>query len=158
VIRDIASNLTFRQALPADAEALRRACWPDWPQHVADELLERASARSTQGRGYAVVACEHGVVRGYGQVTIWGDSGEIADLIVDARHRGRGIGTAIIRHLTGSVRKWGLSVVEIGVAASNPRALALYQRLGFRADRTLLISLGNGPEPVIYLRKTVDEE
>ena len=44
------------------------------------------------------------------------------------------------------------ALVEIGVALSNPRAMALYQRLGFVEDRVINLDLGSGAEPVMYLK------
>jgi ribosomal protein S18 acetylase RimI-like enzyme len=52
----------------------------------------------------------------------------------------------------------GLREVEIGAADSNPRALALYRRLGFRDSRRVLLELGSGPELVLYLSKTLEED
>ena len=47
--------------------------------------------------------------------------------------------------------------IEIGAAVANPRAVALYRRLGFRDERQLFLNLGNGNEPVIYLRLELDK-
>ena len=47
------------------------------------------------------------------------------------------------------------AVLEIGVALSNHRALDLYRRLGFHDHHTIQIDLGIGPEPVLYLEKSL---
>ena len=65
--------------------------------------------------------------------------------------RSHGIGSAIIGALIDIARQWPIPQVEIGAALSNPRALALYRKLGFRDQRTLNLDLGHGPEPVVYL-------
>jgi GNAT superfamily N-acetyltransferase len=46
--------------------------------------------------------------------------------------RSRGIGTGLIRAAEELARDRGLPVVGIGVALHNPRATALYKRLGYR--------------------------
>ncbi|KOU74365.1 acetyltransferase [Streptomyces sp. MMG1533] len=46
--------------------------------------------------------------------------------------RSRGIGTALIRAAEDLARGRGLTVVGIGVGRDNPRAAALYDRLGYR--------------------------
>ncbi|MEU6252852.1 GNAT family N-acetyltransferase [Streptomyces sp. NPDC047043] len=46
--------------------------------------------------------------------------------------RSRGIGSQLIRAAEELARKRGLTVVGIGVGRDNPRAAALYQRLGYR--------------------------
>jgi ribosomal protein S18 acetylase RimI-like enzyme len=97
------------------------------------------------------VACNDYRILGYGQLTIWPRTTEISDLIIAPDYRGSGIGTAIIGGLVDKVRSLHLPHVEIGVALSNPRALALYQRLGFKQDRIINLDIGHGSEPVMYL-------
>ena len=46
--------------------------------------------------------------------------------------RGHGIGRALIDQLVGTARDAGRSRVTLDVAASNPRAEALYRRAGFK--------------------------
>ncbi|WP_079085164.1 GNAT family N-acetyltransferase [Streptomyces dysideae] len=46
--------------------------------------------------------------------------------------RSRGIGSALIRAAEQLAREHGSTVVGLGVAADNPRAAALYERLGYR--------------------------
>jgi ribosomal protein S18 acetylase RimI-like enzyme len=88
---------------------------------------------------------------GYAQLTSWPRVAEISDLIVASEYRNHGIGTALIHYLIEHARGWRASRVEIGVAASNPRAYALYKRLGFAEDRVITLDMGNGEEAVSYL-------
>ena len=46
-------------------------------------------------------------------------------------HRGRGIGTALIRTALESARQRGLKRVELHVRENNKRAIALYEKFGF---------------------------
>jgi RimJ/RimL family protein N-acetyltransferase len=50
---------------------------------------------------------------------------------VDREWRGRGIGAALIEAILAWAREIGIGRVEIQAWSSNPRALALYERLGF---------------------------
>jgi len=102
------------------------------------------------------VATLNAQVVAFGQLTLWSRVAEISDLSVTQAQRGRGIGTALLKHLIalGAARR---AVIEIGVAQRNVRALSLYQRLGFRHDRTLLLDLGQGVEPVLYLTLSVSD-
>lgn len=93
---------------------------------------------------------------GFGQLTIWSRSAEISDLIVSEAWRNQGIGSAMIARLIESARSLAKNRVEIGVAARNQRALALYRRLGFREDRTLNLDVGDGLEPVMFLQLDLD--
>lgn len=56
-------------------------------------------------------------------------------LCVAPEHRGRGIGTALLDAATDLARDRGLRAVGLSVVDANPRAEALYRRLGFRPVR-----------------------
>ncbi|NNN33978.1 GNAT family N-acetyltransferase [Streptomyces sp. S3(2020)] len=61
------------------------------------------------------------------------DCPEIGGLdVFPAELRSRGIGTALIRAAERLAGERGLTVVGIGVGKDNPRAAALYARLGYR--------------------------
>jgi ribosomal protein S18 acetylase RimI-like enzyme len=55
---------------------------------------------------------------------------------VSATHRGRGIGTMLIRRLLRIAGEAGIELVSLSVEQDNP-ALRLYEREGFRAHRVL---------------------
>jgi ribosomal protein S18 acetylase RimI-like enzyme len=57
--------------------------------------------------------------------------GELGNLHVAEAARGRGAGTALIRLAEQVARERGQTQVTIAVAEDNPRAAALYQRLGY---------------------------
>jgi ribosomal protein S18 acetylase RimI-like enzyme len=61
-----------------------------------------------------------------------GDVHYLAHLAVMPELRGQGVGHALIDHLVGLAREAGRRRIALDVAASNPRAQALYQRTGFR--------------------------
>ncbi len=147
----------LRRSLPRDAAELQAACWPEWPLDSVRELLVRAETIAGHGRGLGVVASKGHQILGYGQLTLWPRAAEISDLIVTPAYRGNGVGTAIILYLIDQARAWHLSCVEIGAALANPRAMALYQRLGFTEDRIIDLDLGSGLEPVMYLSMRLDE-
>jgi ribosomal protein S18 acetylase RimI-like enzyme len=56
----------------------------------------------------------------------------IAELVVAATHRGRGIGTRLIAALEDVARAQGLARIGIGVLSGNERVHGLYRRLGYR--------------------------
>jgi ribosomal protein S18 acetylase RimI-like enzyme len=57
-------------------------------------------------------------------------------LCVAAEARGMGIGTALLAALGEDGRRRGYRALRLDVVDTNPRARALYERLGFRAIRT----------------------
>ncbi|CAQ02888.1 GNAT family N-acetyltransferase [Clavibacter sepedonicus] len=66
---------------------------------------------------------------GAGQLDLRGDVPELRNLRVDEAERGRGIGTAIMR---AAEERVGSGPLAVGVGLDNPRARALYERLGYR--------------------------
>jgi ribosomal protein S18 acetylase RimI-like enzyme len=56
----------------------------------------------------------------------------VAELVVAASHRGRGIGTRLIAAMEDLARAQGLGRIGIGVLAGSDRVHALYRRLGYR--------------------------
>jgi ribosomal protein S18 acetylase RimI-like enzyme len=120
--------------------------------------LNRTLALSAKRRAFGLVAVpvqQDDRPVAYGQVTCWPRVAEISDLIVSPAWRGQGVGSDMIHMLIGQASAWPVPAVEIGVAISNNRALALYRRLGFVDARTLRFDLGNGPEPVLYLNLNI---
>lgn len=57
-------------------------------------------------------------------------------IFVDASGRGMGVGTALLQAVADAARARGLDQVQLDVIDTNPRARALYERMGFRATGT----------------------
>jgi GNAT superfamily N-acetyltransferase len=55
----------------------------------------------------------------------------VIDLIVAVEARGQGLGAALIQWVQASAASAGAEAVDLSVLTSNPRARALYLRLGF---------------------------
>jgi GNAT superfamily N-acetyltransferase len=71
---------------------------------------------------------------GSGQLDLRGDVTQLRNLGVDEAERGRGIGTAIMR---AAEERVGSGRLTVRVALDNPRARALYERLGYRGTGEL---------------------
>lgn len=144
--------LTLRPVRLTDVDSLCADCWPSRPFSTVYNLVGRATRSDSERRGLGlVVPCEGGVC-GYGQMLLWPSCAEISDMVVTEAYRGRGYGTAIIQTLVRDAVKMGAEEVEIGAALNNPRAAALYRRLGFKDSHTVLLNLGKGKEHILYLR------
>ncbi len=67
---------------------------------------------------------------------------------VDQRHRGRGIGTALISALFEWAPRNSITRIECEAFAANPRAIELYDRLGFEREGVRRGAVIIGGEPV----------
>jgi GNAT superfamily N-acetyltransferase len=56
------------------------------------------------------------------------------DLVVVPERRGRGIGSALLRHVIDSAREAGLTRITLLTDRGNKRAQALYRKMGFVAS------------------------
>ena len=148
----------LRPVAANDSLSLQQTCWPERSVEAIEELLQRAEGLARRRRGLGIVALADNFANcaiGYAQLTMWPRTGEISDLIVAEDWRNQGLGSAMIGYLVEKARAWPMPQVEIGVAMNNPRALALYRRLGFKDDRLINLDLGGGPEAVTYLTMTL---
>jgi ribosomal protein S18 acetylase RimI-like enzyme len=150
--------LKIRPVRMEDSLALRVDCWQHRSQTGANERLKRILNMMEQKRGLGVVVEEDKLILAYGQIVHWRKNAEISDLIVSEKRRGTGIGTGMIQFLIHAMLKAPVDVIEIGAASSNPRALALYQRLGFTESHKRILNVGSGSEEIIYLRLELKDE
>lgn len=88
--------------------------------------------------GYPVlIACDAGSVRGFatlGDFRAWPGYRYTVEhsVHVDAGHRGRGIGSALVRALLGEAARLGKHVMVAGIDAANAGSIRMHERLGFR--------------------------
>lgn len=61
-----------------------------------------------------------------------GGTPQLKNLNVRVAQRSRGVGSALIRAAEELCRERGAGQMEVGVGTDNPRARALYERLGYR--------------------------
>ncbi|WP_243752219.1 GNAT family N-acetyltransferase [Leucobacter weissii] len=81
-------------------------------------------------------------------------------ICVDGAHRGRGIGSALLGAAAAHARRRGSRAVQLSVVDANPRAAALYRRVGFTATgRGTVGPLGRlyGFRRYTTMQKQVDE-
>ncbi len=65
------------------------------------------------------------------------DWGAIQNLGISRGHRGRGLGTMLLRQAAIGFREFGLSHMHLEVTTDNTAAVRLYERLGFRRARVV---------------------
>ncbi len=69
------------------------------------------------------------------------DVGSIQNIGIVKAHRGKGIGSMIVRHCLRGFKQAGIKFVTLEVTANNSGACRLYERLGFRTLRTVYKSV-----------------
>jgi len=77
---------------------------------------------------------------------------------VDQRYRGRGLGSALITAVLEWARVNGITRVELEAFAANPRAIALYERLGFEREgaRRAAVMIDGAPVDAIMLARLLE--
>lgn len=147
------TSIFMRPVRATDTDHLRANCWPNRTFLTVYNLVMRTVRNAAEGRGLGlVVVGEDDSPLAYGQYTIWPTCAEISDLIVAEPLRGQGVGTALIQMLIKRATAQRATAFEIGVAMDNPRAAALYRRLGFEDSHTVMMSLERGMEKIQFLR------
>lgn len=95
--------------------------------------------------GALAVAERDGVCLGYTLCTVDRGSAVLGRLCVDARHRRRGMGTALLRAAVARSREMGADHMTLSTQSGNTGALALYRAEGFRLTgrRYAFLTLGS---------------
>ncbi len=78
-----------------------------------------------------LAACGEDGLIGYAGMYLALDEGEIMNIAVDSRERGRGIGSALLARLIGAAADRGVSRIVLEVRISNDTAISLYKKAGF---------------------------
>jgi GNAT superfamily N-acetyltransferase len=139
VVSEHVAQMTVRDAEEADVPALTAI------KGDGSEAIHRDRLRDAQGSGfrYIVLLADQDII-GFACLVIrrpayWSDAHDtqhlpqIADLQVKESHRGQGYGSTFVRAIECITAEAGYGQLYISVEPlNNPRAYALYQRLGYQ--------------------------
>ncbi|HTY91877.1 MAG TPA: GNAT family N-acetyltransferase [Methanocella sp.] len=81
--------------------------------------------------------------------------GHIAKLIVDEEHRKKGLGTCLVEAFIDRTRDYGCDQCHIEVRMDNPVAISLYERSGFKKERTITKYYPDGTDCLILVKNLV---
>lgn len=109
--------------LPQVVALERRAYSTPWSERVFRDELE------APGRTYIKAVAGAGLV-GYAGLMMVGDEAHITTVVVDAEHRGGGVGTRLVLELVEVALRSGAHSLTLEVRVSNRAAQALYRRFG----------------------------
>jgi ribosomal protein S18 acetylase RimI-like enzyme len=127
---------SFRQEI--DAEVFDCLAELNGCQRLMHEIYQKegflpeATWLAIYGAGGDMEAC--GTIQG---IRATHKYGAIQNVGITPRHRGRGVGTALISAALMGFQQAGLSRAYLEVTAQNDRAVRLYKQLGFRRTKTL---------------------
>jgi ribosomal-protein-alanine N-acetyltransferase len=111
-----------------DVARLEEVVFPDpWS---ADSFLAEIDRKPDVGCPL-VVRRENELV-GYAVVWFIVDEIHIGNIAVHPERQGGGLGGALLRHILAEGRRRGMGYATLEVRPSNGRAIALYERFGFR--------------------------
>jgi mycothiol synthase len=116
------------------------AASPDFEPETLEQFREAHLQAHDFDPGLSLVAERDARLAGILLTRRWTDeaAGFVDILAVRGDARRRGLGTALLRHAFARFAAAGLREAQLTVASDNPRALALYERVGmtarFRAD------------------------
>jgi ribosomal-protein-alanine N-acetyltransferase len=66
------------------------------------------------------------------------DAAHVDELVVDQAHRGRGVGSALLREFLDRMRARSCAEVSVGVMPGNRDAQRLYREIGFTEEVVML--------------------
>jgi len=108
-------------------EAIERASFTNpWKKRTFRNLLGR------DGTELWVAELPDGGIAGYLVLWFAADEGELADLAVAERYRGRGLGAHLLDHAVELARSRGVGSLFLEVRFSNKKAEELYRSRGFQ--------------------------
>lgn len=123
------SGVTVRRMIAEDVDAVAsiesEAFTSPWSRQTFLDLTDRPNLE--------LLVLEHQEEGVIGYAVLWCimDQGELANVAVTPRHRGRGLGTFLLASVLDIARSRGIETLFLEVRVSNERALELYERLGF---------------------------
>lgn len=125
------TSLAIRPARQSDLDALETL---EREAFAGDRLSRRSFKSHIAARNRLLVAADSDGIAGYALVT-WRKGGRRArlySLAVSRRKAGRGVGRALLTAVQSHALEQGCEALRLEVREDNRRAIALYERLGYR--------------------------
>ena len=122
-------GLHIEPATPRDADAVAKlhaaSFYRGWPRQDIEAYIIDPDTPT-------LVACDaRRKVVGFAMLRILGDDVELMTIAVEPKYRGKGLGRALMQACFEDLRMTPARRMILEVAADNPSAIRLYQKLGF---------------------------
>ena len=141
--------IEYRRMVPEDADGVARvekACMPvPWSR----ESFWQEAANTDAYYLLGIDIDKDNLIMAYAGCWVLGNEGHITNVAVDPDYQGQGMGRKFMEKLVEAVKPLGVDSMTLEVRPSNTRALALYEKLGFKSV---------GRRPKYYTQPVEDAE
>jgi ribosomal protein S18 acetylase RimI-like enzyme len=124
-----------------------QAHYSDHPQLSRGEIENHLSTVPSSFVGENVIYAvrdESGRIIGFSWIVIFdpgtGLEGEVAEVYVDAEHRGRGVGELLMEQAVRLFKERGVTLGYVWTRPDNEAAVRLYRSAGFEPNRQLVLT------------------
>jgi len=121
--------------------------YQDHPQLARHEIEHQLSEIPAAFRGENVIYAVRdagGAIVGFCWIVLYdpgtGLEGEVAEVYVDSRHRGRGVGETLVRRAVKLFQERGVTLGYVWTRLDNESAVRLYKGAGFEPSRQLVLT------------------
>ena len=112
-----------------DTETHSPATWRAWVRRKLDESDSVILVAERAGR---VVGYILGSIGQRAPVYVVRTVGMIFDLVINSKHRGQGLGRALVNDLVNEFKRRGISDVQVNYDPNNKEAIGFWGALGFK--------------------------
>eukprot|EP01036_Dinobryon_divergens_P051461 gene51461-68869_t len=133
-------GLHIEPAQPRDSDAAAKlhaaSFYRGWPKEdIAAYIMDTDTPT-------LVVCDQKRKVAGFAMLRLLGDDVELMTIAVDPKYRGKGVGAALMRACFEDLLMTPSKRMILEVAADNPAAIRLYEKLGFVHDAGIMADYG----------------
>jgi glucosamine-phosphate N-acetyltransferase len=153
--------MKIRRCVIADFEPICRLLLQLWPGLPLDKrALKKTFARAVKSRyNHYLCAVDGGAIVGFCSLSVreslWqqGWLAHVDEIVVDEKHRNRGIGSALLEEAAAYAKRKGCARVELDSAFHRRAAHRFYEGLGF-AKRAYMFSKALSPKMCSHPART----
>ena len=146
---------TFYETFAADNTAENMAAYlasAFTPETLASELTDERAIFLIAEAGDAAAGYAK-LLQGDPEPCVTGENPmELCRIYCETAWQGRGVGAALMRAAQETARTHGAQTLYLGVWEHNPRAIAFYDRWGFRAVGSHVFIVGDDPQTDIVMQ------
>ena len=141
--------IEYRRMVPEYADWVARVDKACMPVPWSRESFWQEAANTDAYYLLGIDIDKDNLIMAYAGCWVLGNEGHITNVAVDPDYQGQGMGRKLMEKLVEAVKPLGVDSMTLEVRPSNTRALALYEKLGFKSV---------GRRPKYYTQPVEDAE